>query len=83
VGEGRAVALLTELFTRSVRYTGVSLGFNIGTIAAGGTAPYVAAQLVESTGNSMSPAYWVMGVSAIGVATVLTIRETGKSSLPV
>lgn len=78
-----AFPLFTELFPRSVRYTGVSLGFNIGTIAAGGTAPYVAAQLVESTGNSMSPAYWVMGVCAIGVGTVLTIRETGKSSLPV
>ncbi|MDJ0393731.1 MFS transporter [Rhodococcus sp. G-MC3] len=78
-----AFPLFTELFPRSVRYTGVSLGFNIGTIAAGGTAPYVAAQLVESTGNSMSPAYWVMGVCAIGVGTVLTIRETGNSSLPV
>jgi MFS transporter, MHS family, proline/betaine transporter len=78
-----AFPLFTELFPRAVRYTGVSLGFNIGTIAAGGTAPYVAAQLVESTGNAMSPAYWVMGVCAIGVATVLTIRETGKKSLPV
>ncbi len=38
---------------------------------------------VESTGNAMSPAYWVMGVCAIGVATVLTIRETGKTALPV
>ncbi|SNT52019.1 MFS transporter [Rhodococcoides kyotonense] len=78
-----AFPLFTELFPRSVRYTGVSLGFNIGTIAAGGTAPYVAAQLVESTGNAMSPAYWVIGVCLVGVATVLTIRETGKSSLPV
>ncbi|CCQ13955.1 Proline/betaine transporter [Rhodococcus sp. AW25M09] len=78
-----AFPLFTELFPRSVRYTGVSLGFNIGTIAAGGTAPYVAAQLVESTGNAMSPAYWVIGVCVIGVATVLTIRETGRDSLPV
>ncbi|MGF0310415.1 MHS family MFS transporter [Rhodococcoides fascians A21d2] len=78
-----AFPLFTELFPRSVRYTGVSLGFNIGTIAAGGTAPYVAAQLVESTGNAMSPAYWVMGVCVIGVATVLTIKETGRSKLPV
>ncbi|MFI8569212.1 MFS transporter [Rhodococcus sp. NPDC078407] len=77
-----AFPLFTELFPRAVRYTGVSLGFNIGTIAAGGTAPYVAAQLVESTGNAMSPAYWVMGVCVIGVATVLTIKETGRDKLP-
>ncbi|MBC7301389.1 MAG: MFS transporter [Nocardia sp.] len=77
-----AFPLFTELFPRTVRYTGVSLGFNIGTIAAGGTAPYVAAQLVESTGNAMSPAYWVMGVCAIGLLTVATIRETGHKELP-
>lgn len=77
-----AFPLFTELFPRTVRYTGVALGFNIGTIAAGGTAPYVAAQLVESTGNAMSPAYWVMGVCAIGLLTVATIRETGRKELP-
>ncbi|WAC57933.1 MFS transporter [Gordonia sp. SL306] len=77
-----AFPLFTELFPRTVRYTGVSLGFNIGTIAAGGTAPYVAAQLVESTGSGMSPAYWVIGVCIIGLLTVLTIRETGKTALP-
>ncbi|MEU1982083.1 MFS transporter [Nocardia sp. NPDC019395] len=77
-----AFPLFTELFPRTVRYTGVSLGFNIGTIAAGGTAPYVAAQLVESTGNAMSPAYWVMGVCAIGLLTVATVRETGRKELP-
>ncbi len=78
-----AFPLFTELFPRAVRYTGVSLGFNIGTIAAGGTAPYVAAQLVESTGNSMAPAFWVVGVCLIGVVTVSTIKETSRSALPV
>lgn len=38
-------------FPRAARYPGVSLGFNMGTIAAGGTAPYVAAQLVGATGK--------------------------------
>ncbi|MBM9463678.1 MFS transporter [Aeromicrobium sp. YIM 150415] len=72
----------TELFPRQVRYTGVALGFNIGTIIAGGSAPYIAAQLVETTGSSMAPAYWVMAVAAVGIVTVLTMRETGKSALP-
>ena len=77
-----AFPLFTELFPRATRYTGVSLGFNIGTIAAGGTAPYVAAQLVESTGSSMSPAYWVVGVCLIGAITLLSIRETSRDALP-
>ncbi|MEU0463745.1 MFS transporter [Amycolatopsis sp. NPDC006131] len=73
----------TELFPRRIRYTGVALGFNVGTIIAGGSAPYVAAQLVESTGNPMSPAFWVLGVAVVGLITVLTLRETGRDRLPV
>lgn len=73
----------TELFPRQVRYTGVALGFNIGTIIAGGSAPYVAAQLVQSTGNPMAPAFWVMGVAVVGLVTVFTMRETGRDRLPV
>nr|WP_235026567.1 MFS transporter [Dietzia lutea] len=77
-----AFPLFTELFGRRVRYTGVALGFNIGTIIAGGTAPYFAAQLVAWTGSGMAPAYWVIGVCLIGLVTVSTIRETGKRALP-
>jgi len=72
----------TELFPRQVRYTGVALGFNIGTIIAGGSAPYIAAQLVETTGNAMAPAYWVMAVALVGIVTVAAMRETGRSALP-
>ncbi|MBB3050174.1 hypothetical protein FHS23_001169 [Prauserella isguenensis] len=34
-----AFPMFTELFGGSTRYTGVSLGFNLGTILAGGSAP--------------------------------------------
>jgi MHS family proline/betaine transporter-like MFS transporter len=77
-----AFPLFTELFPRAVRYTGVALGFNIGTIVAGGTAPYIAARLVAGTGNPVAPAYWVMGVAAVGLATVLTARSTRPGELP-
>ncbi|WP_280784709.1 MFS transporter [Rhodococcus opacus] len=71
-----------ELFPRRVRYTGVSLSYNAGTVLAGGTAPYIAAQLVKSTGNSMSPAYWVIGMSMIGIIAVATLQETSRHALP-
>jgi MHS family proline/betaine transporter-like MFS transporter len=77
-----AFPLFTELFPRAVRYTGVALGFNIGTIVAGGTAPYIAAQLVASTGNPVSPAYWVMGVAVVGLVTAFTVRSTRDGELP-
>ncbi len=77
-----AFPVFTELFPRSVRYTGVALGFNLGTIIAGGTAPYVAAQLVESTGNPLSPAFWVIGVALIGLGTIYATRTTIRGELP-
>ncbi|MFE1400739.1 MFS transporter [Nocardiopsis dassonvillei] len=77
-----AFPLFTELFPRAVRYTGVALGFNIGTIVAGGTAPYIAAQLVASTGDPVSPAYWVMGVAVVGLVTAFTVRSTRDGELP-
>lgn len=77
-----AFPLFTELFPGKVRYSGVALGFNVGTIVAGGSAPYIAAQLVTSTGDPMSPAIWVIGVAIVGLATALTIKETSKMELP-
>ncbi|MDA0564233.1 MFS transporter [Streptomonospora sp. S1-112] len=77
-----AFPLFTELFSRAVRYTGVALGFNIGTIVAGGTAPYIAAQLVAATGDPVSPSYWVMGVAVVGLATAFTMRSATRDRLP-
>jgi len=78
-----AFPMFTELFPRRIRYTGVALGFNIGTIIAGGTAPYIAAQLVHLTGNEQTPALWVIGVSAVGLLSLLGLRETSNQRLPV
>ncbi|OLT09015.1 MFS transporter [Pseudonocardia sp. CNS-139] len=80
--QAAAFPVFTELFPLRIRYTGVSLGYNVGVIIAGGMAPYIAAQLVVSTGNAMSPAYWVMFTAVVGLLTVRTLRETAHTSLP-
>ena len=73
----------TELFPRRVRYTGLALGINLGTVVAGGTAPYVAQWLVHSTGDPKAPAWWVIVTGLIAVAAILTLRETSHDELPV
>ena len=80
--QATAFPVFTELFSLRTRYTGVSLGYNLGTILAGGTAPYIAAQLVLATGNPMSPAFWVMLVALIGLVTAFNLRETAREALP-
>ncbi|MFD5753434.1 MFS transporter [Streptomyces sp. NPDC127033] len=70
-----AASLWPHLFERRVRYTGMAIGYNVGTVLAGGTAPYIAAYLVDRTGNLLSPAFFVMTVCLIGLGTLLTVRK--------
>jgi MHS family proline/betaine transporter-like MFS transporter len=70
-----AASLWPHLFERRVRYTGMAIGYNIGTVLAGGTAPYIAAWLVQHTGNLLSPAFFVMVVCVIGVGALFTVRK--------
>ncbi|MBI0384473.1 MFS transporter, partial [Streptomyces albiflaviniger] len=70
-----AASLWPHLFERRVRYTGMAIGYNIGTVLAGGTAPYIATFLVDKTGNLLSPAFFVMLVCLIGIGSLLTVRK--------
>lgn len=70
-----AASLWPHLFERRVRYTGMAIGYNIGTVLAGGTAPYIATFLVQRTGNLLSPAFFVMLVCLIGIGALLTVRK--------
>ncbi|WP_051613130.1 MFS transporter [Rhodococcus sp. UNC23MFCrub1.1] len=68
--------LFPSLFTSRVRLTGVALGFNIATIATGGTAAYIATWLIDRTGNAVSPAFFVIGAALVGLVTLATIRQS-------
>ncbi|BCU80850.1 MFS transporter [Polycladomyces abyssicola] len=47
--------LFSEIFTTHVRYTGVTLGYQLGAAIAGGTAPLIATALLETYNNSWVP----------------------------
>ncbi|HEX6518583.1 MAG TPA: MFS transporter, partial [Streptosporangiaceae bacterium] len=72
-----------ELFPRRVRYTALAAAINLGTVVAGGTAPFVAQWLVHSTGDPKAPAWWVIVTGLIAVTGALTMRETSHDKLPV
>jgi MHS family proline/betaine transporter-like MFS transporter len=69
-----AYTLLPQLFDQEARYTGVAMGWNLGVIVAGGTAPYAAVWLVERTGNILAPAFFVIALAIVGLATVASVR---------
>ena len=72
--------LLAELFPTKVRYTGISISFSIAIMSFGGFTPFINTYLVEKTGNSVAPAFWVMAVAALsGIAMLVTKDRTNVS----
>jgi len=67
---------LPALFYTPVRYSALSIAFNVSVSLFGGTTPLVTAWLVSRTGAPLVPAYYLMGAAAIGILTMLTVRET-------
>lgn len=69
--------LLPSLFKPEIRLTGVAFGFNIATCVAGGTAAYISTWLIDVTGNSQSPAFFIITACIIG-GTALISRIVGS-----
>lgn len=62
---GPLAAITSEIFPSSIRYTGISAGINIGATIFGGMCPFVAALLVQQTGNSNMPSVYPILFAAI------------------
>ena len=70
--------LMPLLFDKDVRFTGVAMGWNLGVVIAGGTAPFVAVWLVEKTGNVLSPAVFVIVAAVVGLISVAGVARRSK-----
>lgn len=79
---GPQAAFFSELFDTRVRFSGVSLGYQIGSVLGGGLAPLIATALLAVGGGSP---IWVIayfiGVGAITLVTTLLAPETGRRDL--
>lgn len=75
-------AFFAESFETRSRYLGFALPFNVGAVAFGGVAPYVASWLIDRTGNPHSAAFFLMAVAALSIVGVVLSRETARQTLP-
>jgi len=66
-------SLSPELYPRAIRFTGTSLGWNIGVVVAGGTAPALCVWLVDVTGSALAPSYFVMAAAVLGLVSLWAI----------
>jgi MFS transporter, MHS family, proline/betaine transporter len=79
---GPAVAATVELFPTKVRYTSVSIGFNLAVALIGMTSPMISTRLISLLRTPMAPSYVIIGASAISLVTVLLgCKETAFEPL--
>jgi MFS family permease len=72
---GPQAALYAELFPASIRFSGVSISYAIGSILGGAFAPAIATALVQSTGTTTSVTLYLAGMTVIGLAATLLLRD--------
>ncbi|MUM30307.1 MFS transporter, partial [Mycolicibacterium sp. CBMA 295] len=69
-------AMMSEMFPTRMRYSGVSLGYQVTAIVAGSLAPIIAVRLLEVYGSSVPIAVYLAGASVITLVAVYFARET-------
>ncbi|HVH82237.1 MAG TPA: MFS transporter [Stellaceae bacterium] len=74
-------SFLTETTPTRVRYTSMSVGYNIAVAIFGGFAPFIAQWLVGATGSAYAPAASLIAAAVITAIVVWRTRETAFSPL--
>ena len=73
-------ALLPELFSTRLRYTGAAVAYNLGGILGASLAPYIAQRLAEDLGLAWV-GYYISAAALISFLSVLSMRETADADL--
>lgn len=72
---GPQSALFAELFPAHIRYSGASLGYQIGAILGGGLAPMIATALFAGFGTSLAITVYFVGIAVISLVSILLLPE--------
>jgi metabolite-proton symporter len=78
---GPQAAFITELFPTRIRYSGVSIAYQLTSIVAGSLAPIIALSLYQETKSATPVAIYVCVACLISGITALLARETRGEEL--
>jgi MHS family shikimate/dehydroshikimate transporter-like MFS transporter len=76
VSYGPQAAFYAEMFGTRVRYSGISLGYQGGSIFGGALAPFIATWLVSQTGTSTSIAVYIATLAVLSFVCAFVATET-------
>lgn len=77
---GPQAALFAELFPVELRYSGASLGYQLGTVLGGGLAPMIAAALFETYGSSLPISIYLAAVCALSLACTAALALRARKA---
>jgi MFS transporter, MHS family, proline/betaine transporter len=78
---GAGPAAIAEIFPTKVRYVALSTGYSTSVAIFGGFAPLIAQQLILSTGDPVSPSYYVILAAIASLITMIMLKETYDKAL--
>nr|WP_167043275.1 MFS transporter [Salinibacterium sp. ZJ454] len=74
-------SIMAEMFPTRMRYSGVSLGYQVTSIVAGSMAPIIAATLLLEFKSWIPVAIYIVIAAVVTLIAVAALRETRGSSL--
>lgn len=80
---GPLAAFFSELFSTEVRYSGASLGYQMGAILGGALSPLIATALLGEFGSGFPISIYIAIASVITIGSVAMLSETYKRDLHV
>jgi MFS family permease len=78
---GPQASFFTELFGTRVRYSGVSVGYQLASIIAGGLAPFIAVALLKAYDSGYAISVYVAVCAVISILAVTLYSETRQRDL--
>lgn len=67
---------VAEIFPTRTRQSGLSIAYSVTAAIFVGTVPLILTWLIAETGNIMAPAFYMIAIGILGLATLLTMKET-------
>ena len=76
---GPQAALIAELFTGRLRYSGASLGYQLASVIAGGPAPLIATWLFIKYNSACAVAAYILVCAVLSLIAIAMMKDfTGK-----